>query len=85
MTTNNAQANNEEIPLVTFKFCLNSNNDLCCKTEAIAALSKEDLEQIFSKRIRAIVGTKIMLALQSNYIKVLEAQKGTASETPSES
>ena len=83
MTTNNAQANNEEITLATFEFYFNSNNDLCCKTEATSALSKEDLEQIFPERIRSIIGRKLLTAIQTNYEneKAQEAQNGTNTDS----
>lgn len=80
---NAAQENNEEATLATFEFYLNSNNDLCCKTEATAALSKEDLEQIFPKRIRSIIGRKMLTAIQTNYEneKAQEAQNGTNTDS----
>lgn len=80
---NAAQEKNEEATLATFEFYFNSNNDLCCKTEATTALSKKDLEQIFPKRIRSIIGQKLLTAIQTNYEKekAQEAQNGTDTDS----
>ena len=74
---NAAQENNKEITLATFEFYLNSNNDLCYRASGTPALDKAEVEQIFPQRLCAIIGNKIILALQKNFIKALEAQNGT--------
>lgn len=80
---NAAQANNEEVPLATFEFYINSNNDLCCRVYVTTALYKADLEQIFPKRIRNIIGQKLLTAIQTNYEKekAQEAQNGTNTDS----